>query len=108
MDRDRIDHAIGVELRWDGPERIVATAGYELLYQNYSSNERFDLSYRDRSDTRHTIFGELEWAFAKRWFATANANWMDESSDRAVAGDEPEESSYSRYGISIGISHRFF
>jgi hypothetical protein len=108
VDRNRTDHTVGVELTWDGPKRWVAKGGYEFMFQDYASDEAFDLSYRDRSDERHTVYAELEWGFAKRWVASLRGDWMDESSNRVRAGDEPEESSYSRYRISLGLVHRFF
>lgn len=107
VDRSRLDHTVTLEMGWKPAKRIGLKAGYAFTFQDYRSDERFDLTYNARSDERHRVFGELEWRFAKRWAAALSGDWSDEQSSRLDMGDEPEETSYSRYRVSFGISRRF-
>jgi len=107
-DRSRTDHSIEVEVVWDFAKRWRARSAYEILYQNYLSEERFDLSYIGREDLRHLFGAELEWEFAKRWSAILEARWVMENSDRRGTGDEDEETEYDRYSIALMFVYQIF
>ncbi|HIF91539.1 MAG: hypothetical protein ABGX04_17125 [Myxococcales bacterium] len=105
VDRSHIDHTVGIEVEWAASKRVMLKAGYDFMFQDYLSDEPLDLTYNGRKDERHRLFGGVEWSFAKRWAASLGGIWMDESSDRS---GENEETSYSGYMISLGLSARFF
>lgn len=107
VDRDRIDHRLAAELRWQFTKSSECRLGYELMLQDYLSNEPFDLNNNGRMDTRHLITGRIEHKIAKDIFLGARATWMDEESDRLAVGDEDEESSYGRWQAFLTITAKF-
>ncbi|MDA7936651.1 hypothetical protein N9B90_01790 [bacterium] len=107
VDRDRIDHRVAADLRWQFAKSSELRLGYELMLQDYLSNEPFDLNNNGRTDTRHMITSRIEHKVAKSVFLGARATWMDEESDRRAVGDEDEESSYGRWQVFLTITAKF-
>ena len=106
-DRSRLDHGVGFEIGWEISKRWETWIGYEITLQHYLSDERFDLSYRDREDLRRALYAGVEWEFSKSWSARMEGEWTSERSERLSSGDEDEETEYEGYIVYMSLAMRF-
>jgi len=110
VDRSRTEHALAIkatkplENDWDG------YAKYDLRIQDYSSNERYDITRKDRQDIRHRVSVGLERAFDKNLTYGFGLSFAREKANRDGAAGKistAESRSYTKITLSGSLSYRF-
>lgn len=107
VDRSRVENAAGVRATLNIAKDWTYWAGCDVRFQNYLSDEPFDLAYNRREDLRHRARTGIEWRFARRWVLDVQAHWIKEMIERDALPAEVEDREYDRFLLLLGISRRF-
>ncbi|MFQ5442882.1 MAG: hypothetical protein ACE5EB_09215 [Thermodesulfobacteriota bacterium] len=107
VDRSHNDHKLKVKGRLKVAPDWYAEAGYELRFQFYKSEERFDVTRVDRTDVRHRVGAGIEGELAKDWSLGVGWDWTHEEAGRdgLAAINQADTKSYDRHVVSAVISY---
>jgi len=108
VDRSRNNNTIGVKVSTRLVKDWSGYAKYEARFTSYKSEERFDVTRLNRTDTRQKVGigvkGELapRWTLALSWVLTHN----QAARDGLALVDKAEAKSYDKNVVSAVISYR--
>lgn len=107
VDRSHNDHTLGVRGRINLAPGWYGEARYDLRFQFYKSEERFDVTRVDRTDVRHRIRVGVEGELNKNWSLGAGWDWTHEEAGRdgLAAINQADTKSYDRHIVSAVISY---
>ncbi|GMR04227.1 MAG: hypothetical protein BMS9Abin23_0118 [Thermodesulfobacteriota bacterium] len=108
VDRSRNEHTLGVKGRTRIGKRWFAEAGYDVRFQLYKSDQRFDVTRLDRKDVRQRINLGVKGKLAPKW--TLGLDWTfsheKASRDGLASIDQAESKSYNRHVVAAVISYK--
>ncbi|MFQ5427941.1 MAG: hypothetical protein ACE5EZ_03070 [Thermodesulfobacteriota bacterium] len=109
VDRSRNQHSLGVKASTKIGEGWKGYAKYEVRFASYKSEERFDVTRVDRTDTRQKVGLGIKGELAPRW--TMDLGWTlthNEASREGLAVvDKAEAKSYNKHVFAALVSYRF-
>ncbi|MFQ5354202.1 MAG: hypothetical protein ACE5DR_04580 [Thermodesulfobacteriota bacterium] len=109
VDRSRNQHSLGAKASTKIGDGWKGYAKYEVRFTSYKSDETFDVTRVDRSDTRQKVGVGLKGELAPRW--TMDIGWTlthnEAARDGLVVTDKAEAKSYNKHVLAALISYRF-
>ena len=109
VDRSRLDHFVGLRLRYEIAKSWTASVGYDVRLQDFLSKQRFDTTHRNRQDLRQRVRAAIEWDFAKRWSLEVGGQWtLEEISRAGLVDEDDEETEYDRFVVFVALTVQLF
>ncbi len=109
VDRSRNTHTLGVKASTGLAEGWTGYVKYEARFASYKSEEIFDVTRLNRTDTRQKVGVGVRGKLAPRWYM--NLGWVlthnQAARDGLAVTDKAEAKSYDKNVFSALISYRF-
>jgi hypothetical protein len=108
VDRSRTNHSLEVKADKKLNKDWTGELSYALRFQDYSSNETYDVTRNGRTDTRHTFGAGLKTKYSKKISLDLNWKYVTETAKRSGLADigETEDKPYNKHVLSAVVQYR--
>lgn len=108
VDRSRAEHNVELSVGTEVGKNATLEVQYALRLRRFSSTQPYDVSDRDRRDTRHELGAELDLGVAHGVHLRFGGLLAKQNTNRAGdPGLTGEVADYSRAVVTAGLSYRF-
>ncbi len=108
VDRSRTEQELRASVETELSDGVNLQLAYALRSRNFSSTQPYDVSDRDRHDTRHELEAELTVRVAHGMRLVLGGVAAKQNTNRAGdPGSTGEVSDYSRRVVTAGLEYRF-